>query len=328
MKYTFSQAKQKLAPHAGAYGALDLNNAINVAMEELSKSEVWNQQTQLVTLTSVNEYFAIPQEYNLILRAAVNNVPVSLHRTDYEFLHSGPGNLDAVPAGYAPLNGIQALGTTFPTMYAPTGGMTLVAFSTEDPDGVLLVRGKDTNGDFISAEVPINSWTGPTDIDTQDVDEVTATTQTFYEITSVVMPQDSTAYITIYGIADDAFNFLSRMHPSIRVPEFTRYRLPGFSSDDDASYEILCEVERRFIPIVDDDDVVPFDSLFPVQYMMKSFQYFDSNEIDAGTKYHTLAMQMLQKREAHDDQFQGLVVENPLYALSPGHMSNEDFYNC
>lgn len=322
MKYSFSQAKQKLASYAGAYESLDLDDAVNTAMEELSKSEIWNQQTQLASLTSYNEFFAIPQEWNHIIRAAINNTPVSIHRTDYEFLFSGPGNLDAVPAGYAPINGLQMLGTHFPTMYAPDRGVTLTAFSTEVPEGALIVRGKDANGDLVSVNVPINEWAGPTDIDNQDAAAVEATTLELYDITSVTMPQDVTKYVSLYGVSGDEFFFLSRMHPSIRIPEFTRYRLPGFCDTEGTSYDILCEVSRRFMPLVDDDDVVPFDSLFPIQYMMKSFQYLGSDEIEAGTKYHALAVQMLQAREAHDDTHQGLTVENPLYELTPGYASD------
>lgn len=327
MKYTFSQAKQKLSVYADAYSALDIDDAINVAMEELSKSAVWSQQTQLVKLTTVNEYFSIPQDFDHILRAAVNNTPVSIRRSDYEFINSGPGDLDQIPAGYAPLYGIQVLGTSFPTMYAPDRGMTLAAFSTESPSGYLTVRGKDVNGDLISENVPFNAWTGPSAIDDQDADTVLKTTSEFYEITSVVMPQDASAYVSLFGIADGEFYFLSRMHPQIRVPEFARYRMAGFSDEDDASYELLCEVNRRFMPLSDDDDVVPFDSLLPVQYMMKSMQYFSSNEIEAGTKYHTLAMQMMTKREDQSAHHQGITIENPLYSLTPGYASEGLYYN-
>lgn len=327
MKYTFSQAKQKLAPYAGAYAAMDLGDAINVAMEELSKSEVWNQQTQLATFTTVNEYFSIPQEFDHIIRAAVNNTPVSIRRTDYEFLHGGPGNLDSIPAGFAPANGLQVLGNSFPTMYAPDRGMALAAFSTSVPSGYLTVRGNDANGDVITASVPVNVWGAPSEITSIGPDTVSKTTEDFYSVSSVVLPQDAVSHITLVGVADGEFYFLSRMHPGLRVPEFARYRLPGFSDEKGASYEVMCEVSRRFIPLVDDDDVVPFDSLLPVQYMMKSLQYLETNEVDAGMKYHTLAMEMMGKREAQSDKAQGLVVENQVYSSSPGYMSNYDFNN-
>lgn len=325
MRHTFGQAKQNLARYASSYGLVDLAASVNTAMDELSRSRVWQRLRKVMRFTATSEYFALPQDCGTLVRAAVDRVPVSIRSTDYEFLHSGPGDLDFAEAGLAPLHGIQRVGV-FPTMNEIVDILPLAAFSTAVPTSALRVRGKDVNGDRIVATVPVTAWAGPDAAADLVASAVTKTTLEFAEIDSVVVPGDATAYISLYSVGDE-LSLLSRMHPKVAVPEFTRYRLPGFSSTTDASYRVLAEVALRFLPLVDDDEIVPFDSLLPIQFMLQSLWAMEAGEVKTADEYRQRAELLLLRREENELERQTLLVLNPLYDGSPGQASSEDWYN-
>jgi len=321
MRYTFGQAKQALARFASGYGLMDVGSSVNTAMDELSRSRTWTRLRKTVRLDVGSEYFALPQDCGSLIRAAVDRTPVTMRGTEYEFLHSGPGDLDFAEAGWAPLHGIQRVGV-YPTMYGLADIMPLAAFSTVAVSGPLRVRGRDANGDKIAEDVPVNVWTGPD----ADVDPATAshTTNEFADIDSVTLPSDATAYITLSAFSTDGDVYvLSRMHPKVVIPEFTRYRLPGFNTSEDGKvYRVLAEVALRSIPLVDDDEVVPFDSLLPVQYMMQAMTAMEAGEVKTADDYRQRAEVLLIRREETELEKQTLHVVNMLYDGSPGDMSN------
>ncbi|MBM4043565.1 MAG: hypothetical protein FJ279_00475 [Planctomycetes bacterium] len=322
MRYTFGQAKLALAKYASAYGLMDVGAAVNVALDELARGRNWARLRKTVRLDVGSEYFALPQDCGALVRAAVDQTPVSVRGTEYEFLHAGPGDLDFAEAGWAPLNGIQRIGV-FPTMFALTDIMPLAAFTTTAaPSGPLRVRGRNADGDRIAEDVPVNVWTGPDD--TVDPDTISKTTNEFADIDSVTLPSDASNYITLSAISsDDDVYVLSRMHPKIVIPEFTRYRLPGFdTATTDKVYRVLAEVALRFIPLVDDDEVVPFDSLLPVQYMMQSVAAMEAGEIKTADDYRQRAEVLLARREESELEKQTLHVVNMLYDGSVGEMTN------
>lgn len=325
MKHTFAKAKRVLAKYTDAAGLADIGEAINTAIDELANTSNWQRMKRVVKLTANDEYIALPQDCEAIVRAAIDGVPVSLKGTDYDFLHGGPGDLDYLPQGYVSIDtyGIQDLGF-FPTMYALTDTMPVVAFATGTlPTGTLQVRGKNADGDIISATVPINTWTELGVIP----DGATATTVSFADIDSVTLPSDATEYISLYGVLDGTYYFLSRMNPKVDVPEFRRYRIPGFASEDDTAYHVLAEVRLRFLPLVNDRDVLPFDSLLPVQYMLQSMASMNACEKKDAIEYRQLAVQAMVTRENAQQEKQGFVVLNTMYEGSLGQSSSLDWDN-
>lgn len=321
MRYTYGQAKQALARYASGYGLMDVGAAVNTAMDELSRSRTWARLRKTIRMDVGSEYFALPQDCGALIRAAVDRTPVTVRGTEYEFLHSGPGDLDFTESGWAPLNGVQRVGV-YPTMYGLSDIMPLAAFSTAAPAGPLRVRGRNADGDKIAEDVPVNVWTGP-DAEV-DPDTASHTVNEFADIDSVTLPSDASGYITLSAFNSDGDVFvLSRMHPKIAVPEFTRYRLPGFdTATADKVYRILAEVALRFIPLVDDDEVVPFDSLLPVQYMMQSVAAMESGEIKTADDYRQRAEVLLVRREETELEKQTLHVVNMLHDGSVGQMSD------
>jgi hypothetical protein len=322
MLTTFGQAKKSLAPFTGAYQLGDIGSAINMAVDELASSRNWQQLKQTRRFTATGEFFAVPQDCESVIRCAVDGKPVSVRGADYEFLHSGPGDLDFLPVGYAPANGLQDLGY-FATMYDFTDGSGLVCFGTADaPEGDIRIRGRNLAGDVMSGTVPYQKLTSMEDVDDPVALTVTPLTG-FTFVDRVILPADAGSYISMYATLSGAHSFVSRMHPSIKVPEFRRYRLPGFSAVADASYRILAEIRLRAMPLIEDDDALPFDSILPVQYMLTSMWNMSSGEVKTANDYRQSALALLLGREEAKQERQGLLVVNALYDGSLGQMSEQ-----
>ena len=332
MPQTFGQAKKALARYASAYDLADIGAAINTAVDELASSSNWQRLRKIRRFLVYTGYFPIPQDCESVLRAAVNGSPVDLHGLDYEFLNSGSGDMDYVQAGYAPLNGIQDLGFS-PTMYDITNedGVRLCAFGSDSLSGESIrVMGTKANGDLVSETIAFTTWSEATGIDGVNVAAVTAATASqslLCDISRVVLPEGVSSFVSLYALADGQFTFLSRMHPSIRIPEFRRYRIPGFTGTEDAYYRVLAEVRVRPLPLVADSDVMPFDSLLPIQYMLQSMCSMNSGEVKTADDYRQRAIMALASRENTQQERQGIVVLNTQYDGSIGQASVDTYQN-
>lgn len=338
MPYTFGQAKRKLADYASSHELGDIGAAINTAVEELATSKNWQNLRRVKRFAAYGQYFPIPQDCESVIRACVNGKPISMHGVDYDFLSSGPGDLDYIEAGYAPTHGIQDTGF-YPTMYDLTDpdGARLCAFGTGDLSGeAIRVKGKNQLGEITVADVYYKTW-ADADLGTAAEDAVAvaaavdadATTagKLFCEIDKVVLPEGADAYIHLYALVDGVFTFLSSMHPSERIPSFRRYRLAGFSSEADAYYSVLAEVKLKAIPMVNDWDPMPFESLLPVQYMLQSMWQMNSGEIKAADDYRQRAILALMTREDSQQERQSMVILNTHYDGSLGQASEELYDN-
>lgn len=322
MQATFGQAKRILARHAGSNALGDIGAAINTACEELSMTKNWRQIRKVVRLLVQSDYFALPQECETVIRACVDGKPVTMHGTDIEFMLSGPGDFDYTDAGRAPIFGLQDIGTV-PVMYTPASAGKLFFFSTTAPGGEITVRGRTTSGEIVTEIVPVNEWTAVSDLDTHVAADYDGTVNDFEDIERIVLPDDAQAYISCYSNISAVWGFLSRMHPSVKVPAFRRYRVPGFNTGDpDISYRILAEVRIRYLPLVDDEDVLPFDSLLPVQYMLQSLWKMAAEDIKAADEYRMRAEGLLVRSEEVKEERGGVVVMNSVYDDSPGEVSD------
>lgn len=333
MPQTFGQAKKSLAMYASSFDLGDIGAAINRAVDELATSKNWQKLKRVKRFLTYGEFVPIPQDCDSIMRACVDGKPIDVRGQDYDFLQSGPGDLDYIPAGYAPMHNIQDMGY-FPTMYdiSVAAGAKLIAFGTQDLTGeAIRVKGKNDHGDIVVANVTYKVWAdSDMGIDSEDAAACATLTTAdglFCEIDKLTLPEGADAYISLYALADGVFTFLARMHPGEKIPQFRRYRLAGFSATTDAYYRLLAEVKLKAMPMVDDGDPMPFDSLLPVQYMLQSLWYMNSGEIKSADDYRQRAIMSLAVREDAQQERQGVVILNTQYDDSLGDLSANTWQN-
>ena len=329
MNFTFGDSKGMLAPFLGANGLRDPSSAVNEAIDALTRTASWKRMRKLMRFTATEAEFSLPQDCGQLYRACVDRVPTRIYGAEQEFLSNGPGDYDALAEGMAPLYGIQRIGL-FPTMHDLPGVVPLCAFSTSVPSGALLVTGRTADGDVVTLTVPVTAWAGTADAATLDPTDTVAVPQTaavIQEILKITLPPDAEAYISLYCVYEEELGFLARMHPKTRIPEFARYRIPGFSATKEGGYGILAECGIKPLRLVEDEEPMPFGSLRPVQYMLQSFSSMDAGEVKTALDFASMAERVMIQQDTSDCARQGLVIVNKLAECSNGQVS-ADWNNC
>ena len=87
--------------------------------------------------------------------------------------------------------------------------------------------------------------------------------------------------------------------------------------------DLLVEVRLDPLPLIHDTDILPFDSLEPIEWLMQAAGDTKSGEIEAAQKMHSLAMNGLKARETTEATVQTPVIVNSLFPGSPGEVSME-----
>lgn len=341
MLYTLGQAKSRLA-HATIFSSMSPVDAINQALDLLACSDNWARLRRTVRLLTSHYSLALPQQYKTLVRAGIGRRTVTVHGPEFEFLHGGPGDYTLAPEGFAELTGFVESGFS-PTEFDIETAGKLMAFSTQENAPDLRVIGTDSDGNPVTVDVPVNTWTGPADFDTA-IAEASKTTDAISAITRVFVDSDATKYISLYVETDDVPLYVSKYHPKIQVPEFRRYRLPSANScstdyygvqltnredalhvHTDGYYQVYAEVTLNTLPLVEDTDVLPFDSLQPLEEMLQAMWCYRSNEAKAGADFQALAQSHLKQREIQEQRRQEFVVENALYDMGAADISTRWF---
>lgn len=321
MLFTMRQAERQLAGFSrrGRDGARE---SILDAVEALAASKYWNYvRTTIRFSISGGGRFALPQEFASIVRAAVAGTPVPVRGTEYNFLYGGPGDLDALPAGYAPANGLVDEGFAPPITLAPATAFRLAASMDSAFDGGT-VRVYFVSGDVLT--LPILATSAVEDAAGWDEISAAEVPASYGEVQRVILRGSDwpAGWITFWSGEEATAPALcrgNRVHTSAKAPVLRHYNLPGV--DTDTTYAILAEVRPALLRTTGDDDVVQIPSLLPVQYMMQAQCKFDEGEPDAGKKYYDLAVGSLMQLDESLDNKQTTVVFNSTYEDSAGQDS-------
>lgn len=327
MRYTFADAKRILESAGQQHGTTDIGDRINAAVQSLAGLNGWDFMRRLVRTISAGPVFALPQGTAGLVRACINGKPASVHATDYQFLHSGPGDLSKVPPGFRRLatNEIADLG--FSPLMVPLDGPTqFVAASryvSEEKSGygyrpqpAVRITGITADGERVSRMYEVVQG---------DIGDVPALNQfdgpMFVAVESVVLGSATDEHITLYGYSQTGSVFLAaHYHPAVKVPLFHHFQIAG---NVPGPYDILAEVRIEPLPLVDDEDVVPLPSLEPVKHMMLYDSNLMMNELQTAQQYQQMAVSWLAQFQQTDNTLQTPVVQNSLFEGSPGDIGEE-----
>lgn len=315
MRYTFGDAKRILVGTAHSK-AVDIGLKINDAIRALCGANAWEHEflRQVVRIFSAGPVFSLPQGSAGLVRACVNGSPVSLRGQDFQFLSSGPGDLSHPGPAYRMLSAqdIEDLGTS-PVWCQPPAPVRLAAtHSGPNPQPPVTVH--CTKADGTKATLRLDaSRTEPVYDDLVEV----------VSVDSVVLDPSTDGYVSLHATDADtglASVVIGRYHPLFHVPEFRCYRVNRPMHH--GPFDILAEVQMEPLPLVDDDDVMPFPSLEPVKCMLLYQWNFQNNETAAAEKYLGQAMQWIGRFNSSKNAVQTPVVTNVQYNGSMGELSN------
>lgn len=321
--YTFGQAKKLLSKAPYLHGTTDVGEQINNAVSALAGLNGWECLRRLVRLFSATPVFSLPQGVAGLVRVCVNGTPASLRGTDYQFLHSGPGDLDNyLKQGFSLLRTAEVADLGFsPVMHQPEDAMVLAATAMHVDDGrpqaPLTVAGVSPTGERVSTRLDVlQGEAGAPGYEAFYQGQE----QPFMSIESVVLDPYADDYITLWGMSRRGrIVMLGHYHPSVSVPKFRQYRIKGTRR---GPFDILAEVRVDPLPLVNDDDVIPLPSLEPVRLMMLYEHQVAMNELQSAQQYMQQAMQWLQQMQVADNTVQAPVVQNVLFEGSGGDVES------
>lgn len=325
-EFTFGQAKKLLNRAPYVQGTADIGERINAAIAALTGLNGWEFLRRLVRMSSATPVFSLPQGVAGLVRACVNGRPSSIHGTDYQFLHSGPGDLESyVSRGFRILRTTDVADIGYsPTLFPIVEPMFLAATSARvdagraqapltvtglAPDGVRVTRKYEVTQGVYGQPPEYTAFYDGGDV-------------TFMSIESVVLDANADEYISLWGMTPGGTTvMLGHYHPSIQVPKFRQYRI---SAPGPGPYDILAEVRVDPLPLIDDSDVIPIPSIEPIKLMMLYETSLVLNELTTAQQYLQQATQWLQQMQVADNTVQSPVVQNTLFEGSGGELSATD----
>lgn len=324
MYHTLAQAEIKLARFADG-GACDVRDAINSALERLSNIDAFRCLKRIVRIYVRDDVLPLPQRVEALLRVCVDGKPSHVFGSDYQFLQSGVGDLDwenQSGLGFSDYGAGHSV--MFDVDHESPGVLFALADDSRDQAKVITVYALREDGTEVTVLVPIKRWSGSAG--TIAFDPTTMLGAPVSQISRVVLPSGLNGYVSLFVGTADGVQFLAKYHPAVIVPDFRRYRV-NWTREPDEVTSVLAEVRLRFMPLVSPTDVLPFDSLDAVQYMMMGLKEVNAGNIQAGMTYRELAKSTLEEKEQAQTRVQGLVVENALHETSVGAASGYALYN-
>lgn len=333
MQLTLSDAIDELAGANGAYSSSDLKTSINKAIRALAKMKGWQCLRKVVRFSSVGPCFTLPQGCAGLVRVCVNGCPTTVRGQDFRFLQSGPGDVPfgkRIPKGFTMVSNAVDLGQ-FPIMTEPASEFRVFAYKDSAADAKIKITGIDITGRRISVTLEGNQiYTWPeydadgTITSGTEIEDADPSAVVFAEITEVVIDPSTKTTITLYAAdamcADKRFP-IAQYDKRVKVPKFHRYELPNIKPGQPV--ELLAEVRIDPLPLIDLDDVLPFDSTEPIEYMIRAEWAMRSTEASQADKYRTAAANWLLAQEIADDTKQTQFMINSVMTGSPGEISME-----
>jgi len=312
--YTLANAREFLREfvNAGSCDVAVLDARIDEAQRRLAnKPEVLHRLRRRVRFTVQNQTFSAPSCVERILRVDVCGTPGQVWSDFYEFLSSGPGDLDfQVPAdGYS--KDVVDLGE-FPTQFEPPGAYPLMAFSTavEDLAKTITIRGFDAANDLVrdaagspAVALEIGRWKdGVEGSIFGALADQRQTAGSYREIAQVNKPI-TTGYVTLFAV--DLVNrnlfFLSKMAPEETVPHYRRYRVTNQAATGDLA-SILALVQLRHVKAVLADDVLTIQNLDALKAMSMAITKENNDDPGKAAAYEALAVRLLLEQKATVEQ--------------------------
>ena len=346
MLYTLKSARRLLAESTNAYGQTDLRDLVNRAIATLAGMKGWERLRKVLRFPCIGPRFFLPQGCAGLVRACVNGRPATVRAQDFSFIHSGPGDIARPPSGFMPVRAANVRDAGMePVMTEPVAPCRLGAWSPSG-GGVLHVRYIAPDGRYARMDLgvnrdPVYDSSGNLvdgvpiaygqDRGSSEEDESSPEEHPVWNpaeaqcVTEVVLdlPEGYGEYVTLYA-SDAAKGFvypLATYNPEVAVPTFRHYDISEIPPG--RPVEVLAEVRLEPLPLVKDTDVLPFENIAPVEWVIRGDWYMKSNEPDTAQKYYSMAAQWLQAQEVVDTTIQTSLVVNSSFVNSPGEISLE-----
>lgn len=317
--------------------------AINAAEKMLMDEGDWKETTQTLRVCVYNGYAHLPRGVEGILKVGICGKATDAWHKAWEFVESGPGDIDMQPARCD----LALLDAGMHPTFWPflIEGMRLVALSDNaaDIDVEMDVYGKEAPyfedvrrgaGPSGGGEVlKIGQWTGGVQGEIDRTDMMTRiSASTFDQVTAVRKPVTQ-GYITLFGYDPDthAIQYLAKYHPNEVDPAFRWYRIAGalpdlFRTDSTADpYAVVvkCLVKIGHVDHIFDDEQLHIQNLLAIEMGIKSIEEKKRGNFQLGLAYQADAIRLLTKERKNHNREQKVIDVRMTGGMAPFGDLNE-----
>lgn len=264
--------------HSAATSILPMLNQVLARLYNMGN---WRALQQEIQLDVSSGYVCLPEDYESILSARVNDIPIEINGQHYEYQRTGPGLLER-PVSY--IFGLTDEGFV-PTMSdLPSAGLEDLTFT--------LIEGTWAADDFIRVEYV-----------TEDGKIVYSPTLTGL---STITLTPAKAIISIQSIqytsmpsrvtAMDAEDHLyAILMPGDGVCEYRRYSVPQVPETPDEDWIISAVAKMKFKQLTVNTDIVYLDNVTVLKHSFLAVTAEDNADLERATYHWNIVEQALQK---------------------------------
>jgi len=321
MLFTLAEARSQLGKYvdSGSCNAAVIDRRIQEALERLMDMEDWECARRLVRVQVQDHHFTLPQNVEKILFADVDGTNVRVFSQPYQFLSSGPGDLDYGYSGL--LKNILDKGDHWPTQFDipatytlgeteyTVTGMHLVARSANlaDVGKEVTVFGFNELGEEVRETLTIRQWYQGVEGAFEGLMHPSSQygSATAFKEVSRIVKVATTDYVTIMAFDPDTnfTTFLAKMLPAAGVPTFRRYSILNASTT--VYNSVLALVKLRAVAPGDDQGVLPIDSIQALKLTIMSLREENAGNLAAAVAFEQQAKRVMDDRQKSSTMTKG-----------------------
>ena len=335
-----------------------LDSRISEAEARLWDKSDWRLSKKRIRIRCQNQSFPLPIEVAKIIKVDIDGNPANVFDAPYEFMDSGPGDMDAWRA-HSGAKDVVDIGE-FPTQFEIPAklvwdpakedsmggsigpGFTLIAYSpyAEDADLNITIRGINATADEIHTTqggvwlpgevVPINRWSGGQEGSVVGhFDDYRHSVSLFRDIFRVYKPVTK-GPVSLFAVdlATNTVFLLSKMVPAATIPSYRRYRITNRVTDKNglAATHVLALVKLRHIPAQNPTDVMAIQNMAAIKNMIKAINFENQDNLSQAQAYEMNAIRLLADQKQDEDTPAGMMTIIDFNAQLAGRGMNHGGY--
>jgi hypothetical protein len=249
--------------------------------------------TDLIEDATSTILFRGSDTYNNRIQTQENGAYIDGERLN---LSAGSGNSSVLASGFvaasSEANGVYAFYTTINSKpaYKNLNGWTIVndgsIWQFLAPDGA------------VETSSPSNSaypWQVGYDFADVMLTELPRTTVNAFRSIDAINKTATKGWVRVYAVdpTTGAEYCIAILAPDETLPQYRRYAIPGFESEEGATVTVLAK--RKFIPAVTDDDDLIVTNLGALKMMAIAIEKEENNNLDEAMKYEQKAVELLRE---------------------------------
>jgi hypothetical protein len=251
--------------------------SLNMVLDRLYQYGDCKDLEAEVSFDGTSGYICLVPDYASILAARINDIPVDIKTTRYEYQRRGPGLL------YAPTSTIYGLideGFVPVMSDLPEDGLAALTFTVTGGgvwatgDSIVIVYDTASHGRKTSTLAIASGLTaGQTTATLTPLSNITS----FTAISHTSMPD---RVLATQDDEDDNTIIYAILLPGDNTARFRRYQVPQAPTADLDTYTVDALCKRAFIPLVADTDYVILDNIQALRYGLLALVQDDAGNHD------------------------------------------------